>query len=247
MPTITLKDTDAYATAAKYHPGVQAGLKAALIAGVSAERSTRNMAEGGAAFTPSGVPAVNAKDAVYGAGAWLDTPILETADCTYYAIFKPCATGRGSIIGNYEVNGPWGAALFMETGGVMQFHVGIHDGNGGSVQRLPIQINGYAATTLAAASWRLIRAECDSANRTISLTDLTSGNAPVTSNWGGTSVRDLRDLSRTLRIGAGHLATFRANQQIMAVLDYSRVLTAAEKAKVEGRLRALAAYCGANV
>ncbi len=247
MPVFQLKETDAYATAKKYHPGVESGLLAAVIGGVSAARSTLNMAEDGAPFVASGAPVVNPKDAVYGSTAWLDTAIAEAADCTTYVICKLAATGRGQFIGNYEVNGPWGTSLYMETNGSLNLQVGTYDGGSGAGVRQLATIAGYAAASLAAAPWRLIRAEVDSTAKKIELIDLTSGQMGTGTPTWTTNVRDLRGAGRLLRIGAGVLANFRNNQQIMALLHYNRVLTFSEKGVVETRLRSLAAYCGAAV
>ncbi|GMM59911.1 hypothetical protein [Novosphingobium pituita] len=245
MPTFLLKDTDAYATARKWHPGVETGLKAALVAGVSVDRSTLNMAEDGLAFTATGNPAVSPKSAVYGSAGWVDTQVAETADCTVYAIARPNAMGRGTFIGNYETNGPWGTALYMENGGVLNFHTGTYDGATSAGTRVVATLGGYAAIALADAPWRMLRVEVDSLARTATLRDLTAGTSSQ-QTWTSGLVRDLRS-TRPMRIGAGFLSTFQASEEIMALLWYNRVLSTIEKGAVETRLKALAAYCGAAV
>lgn len=244
MTDIIIGGADAFATAKSYSPGVTAGLRAALIGGVSASRATANLAAGQPAFTPTGTPVVDASSVTFGA-QWVDTQVAETADLTWYCIAKPSATGRGSFLGNYTQVGPFGVCLIMESGGNLYSHCGVTDGT--TKSKITAQSGFvYNAPSLADAPWVLLRLEVDSAARVIRMSDLTTPRHIVSPRWAVDQIRDISEPA-PIRIGSGHYATFRAPQQIMAALIYDRLLTAGEQNMVESKLRALASYHGVAI
>lgn len=244
---------DFSASAIGFVPPVAGNLAYWNFLGGDSTKTARNLADGGAASTIVGSPAINSNSAVFGPGtSFLQTSVAQTASSTVIAVFKMPTEASSFVVSNYQSQRKDdsvtsnGMSLYTTAGAAgdgflaVRFNQSQYSGVAGQATSNSLV---ELAASVPVATFRAVVGRCDAATHVRKIVDLTNGTS---SSLTSASVEDIG--SASLRIGSGYTNTgFTASNEVAFVAIYQRALSDAEISKVYSFLKAYYAGNGITI